>query len=613
MAEFCTDIRDINFVLFEQCGLEQLFGYEKYQGLDRATLEAVLEEAYKFGKNQLAPMNSDGDSEGCTWDNKTGEVKVPKAFRDSYKLFAENGWASLAHSPEFGGQGMPYALTLAANDIFFGSCLSFCLHTLLTSGAAHLIEAFGTDEQKAHYVERMYTGTWAGTMCLTEAGAGSDVGACRTKATPEGDHYLIEGEKIFITFGDHDMNENIIHAVLARIEGAPKGTKGISLFIVPKIRTNPDGSLGEPNDVKCSGIEHKMGIHGSPTCSLVFGDEGKCEGYLLGRENKGMSEMFQMMNEARIQVGLQGSALANAAYQYALQFAKERIQSGDISRKIKGSVPIINHPDVKRMLLWQKAISEGTRSLLLKSAFFYDCSEAADDEAERAKYQGLVELFTPVCKAYASDMGFKSTEHSLQTLGGYGYIKEYPVEQYLRDNKIASIYEGTNGIQALDLVGRKMTRNPGAFQAVIGMMAEMSAKNADIAVLKTELGHLDSARDALLGAAMYFMEVGQKDPMIPLTNATPFLELMGEVTVGWLLLEQACIVYPKLVEVCKEAGVDLADPEALAKLCEDNVDAKFYDGKVKVAKFWANRVLAVAAAEAEVIKSGDQTVLEATL
>ena len=556
MAEFCTDIRDINFVLFEQCGIDQLFGYSKYQELDRATLEAVLEEAYKFGKNQLAPMNADADSEGSSFDKETGQVTLPKAFTESFKLFAENGWASLSHSPEYGGQGMPYSLSLGANDIFFGSCLSFCLHTLLTSGAAHLIETFGTDEQKQLYVERMYTGQWAGTMCLTEAGAGSDVGACRVKATKEGDHYLIEGEKIFISFGDHDLNENIIHAVLARIEGAPKGTKGLSLFIVPKIRANADGSLGEPNDVKCTGIEHKMGIHASPTCTLMFGDEGKCQGYLIGEENKGMRAMFQMMNEARISVGLQGAAVANAAYQYALQFAKERIQSGDLSGKRKGPVAIIHHPDVMRMLLWQKAICEGTRALLLRAAFFYDCSVAADDEAERARYQGLVELLTPVCKAYASDMGFKSTELSLQTLGGYGYIKEYPVEQYLRDNKIASIYEGTNGIQALDLVGRKMTRNPAAFQAYIGMIAELSAKNADHPVLDKELTMLASARDALLGVAMYFMEVGTKDHMVPLSNATPFLELMGEVTVGWLLLEQAVIAHPTLLEVCKAASVD---------------------------------------------------------
>ena len=613
MAEFSTDIRDINFVLFEQCGLTKLFDNPRFQGFDKPTIEAILDEAYKFAKAQLAPLNSPADAEGATYDKATSAVTLPKGFREVYDRFIENGWLALSHTPELGGQGMPYSVSLAANDIFFGACLSFCLKMLLTTGAGHLVEVFGTEEMKNLYCQNMYSGKWAGTMCLTEAGAGSDVGASRTKAFKKDDHYLIEGEKIFITFGDHDLTENIIHAVLARVEGAPPGTKGLSLFLVPKIRVNDDGSLGEANDVRCSGIEHKMGIHASPTCTMVFGENGNCRGWLLGEEGRGMAAMFQMMNEARISVGLQGSALANAAYQYALQYAKERIQGSDLSGKKKGAVAIIDHPDVRRMLLWQKALSEGTRALLIRTATYFDMGESTEDEAERARLHGLVELLTPICKAFASDQGFRSTELSLQTLGGYGYIKEYPVEQYLRDNKIASIYEGTNGIQALDLVGRKLVKNQAAFQAFIGQVAGLCGEHKDHPVLKKDMALLTEAHGALLAAAMYLGQAGAEDRMVPISNATPFLDLFGRVTVGWLLLEQAAIAYPKLVEVCKAAGVDPNDADALGQLCDDNDDARFYDGKIKSAQFYANRELALCPAYAAVMKAGDRTVLDARL
>ena len=613
MAEFCTDIRDIMFVLFEQCGAEKLFGYPKYEGLDRATFEAIIEEANKFATTQLAPMNAAADQFGSVFDKSTGEVKLPEAFKPSYTLFADNGWLALNHSPDFGGQGMPYSLALSCNDFFFGACLSFCLQGLLTTGAAHLVEVFGTDALKQAYVEKMYTGKWAGTMCLTEAGAGSDVGACRTRAIKQDDHYLIEGEKIFISFGEHDLTDNIIHAVLARVEGAPAGSRGLSLFLVPKIRINDDGSLGEANDVKCTGIEHKMGIHASPTCTLMFGENGACKGWLLGEENKGMRAMFQMMNEARISVGLQGAAIANAAYQFALQYAKERVQSKDLSGKTRGAVPIIEHPDVKRLLLWQKAIGEGCRALLIRTAFYADCAEASGDDDERKKNHGLVELLTPVCKAYASDMGFRSTELSLQTLGGYGYIAEYPVEQYLRDNKIASIYEGTNGIQALDLVGRKLVKNAPAFQGLMGTMAKLDGKNADHPVLGKDLAVFAEARGALVAAAMHLAKAGAEDHMVPIANATPFLELFGNVCVGWLLLEQAVLAHPRLQGVCEQANVDPTDGAALATLCADNDEARYYDGKLKVAQFWARQSLAKCRAEADIIMSGDRTLLDVNL
>jgi len=612
MPEFIADVRDLRFNLVEQCRIERLFELPKYKELDLDTINAILDEGYKFAKNQMAPMNAEADAEGVKYDKGTKKVTLPKCFHETYKLYTENGWLSLEHSPEWGGQGMPYSLSLACNDMFFGGCLSFCLNALLTSGAAHLIESFGTDELKKTYLEKMYAGQWAGTMCLTEAGAGTDVGACRTKAKKEGDHYLIEGEKVFISSGDHDLTDNICHAVLARVEGAPAGSKGLSLFAVPKHRVNEDGSLGEFNDVECSGIEHKMGIHASPTCTMVFGGNGKCHGWLLGEENKGMRGMFQMMNEARISVGLQGAALSNAAYQLALAYSKERVQGKDL--RTGKDTTIQFHPDVRQMLMWQKAISEGTRALLLRTAMFYDLSRAAETPEEREKYQGYLELLTPICKAYASDMGFRSIEMSLQTLGGYGYLTEYGVEQLLRDTKIASIYEGTNGIQALDLIGRKMQMKGGEyFKLTAKRMGKLVAENIKHPALAPEFEILGNAIQALVGTAKYFGEVGKEQPAHIVLNATPFLDLFGQVAIGWLLMEQASIAFPKFAGLCKSKGVDMTDFKAMVKLCEEDDEARFLGGKIGVARFYARRALSQCGAKAEALKCGDLSPLETPL
>ncbi|MDF1561831.1 MAG: acyl-CoA dehydrogenase [Deltaproteobacteria bacterium] len=609
MPEFSADVRDLKFVLFEQGGFEKLLETPKYAELDRETAEAMLDEAYKFAREQLAPLNGPADKNGATYDKATSKVTLPEGFKPAYELFSQNGWLSMAHSAEWGGMGMPYSLGLACNDFFFGACLSFCLNALLGVGSAHLIEVFGSDELKKTYLEKMYSGEWAGTMCLTESQAGTDVGALRTKAKRDGDHYLIEGEKIFITFGDHDLTDNIVHAVLARIEGAPEGTKGISLFAVPKYRVNADGSIGEPNDVRCSGIEHKMGIHGSPTCTMVFGENEACHGYLLGEENKGMRAMFQMMNEARISVGLQGASGANAAFRYALDYAKERVQSPDLM-KGKDSRPttIIHHPDVRRMLSWQKAISEGLRALLVRTAIWEDLSHAAEDEAERAKYEGLVALLTPVCKAYASDMGFRSIEMAVQTLGGYGYTSEYPVEQYLRDTKIASIYEGTNGVQALDLVGRKLGLNGGQavqdLSAIVMGTIGATAENPELAGASKALG---GALQDLGGVTMKFAQEGRENPMLPVLNAAPYLDLFGLVVLGWLLLEQASLALPKLEAIAKAKGVDLSDAKARAGLCKDDPEAAYYEGKIQTANFYAARELPLARGKAKAISADDVT------
>ena len=612
MADFVADIRDLKFVLFEQLDMEKLLATERYGAFTRQDVEMIIDQAYKMARDVLGPANVKADQEGCTF--KDGKVTVPKCFHEPFKMFNEGGWQALNHSPEYGGQGAPDCLMMAACDLFFGSNISFNLGALLTTGCAHLIEEWGTEAIKNIYCAKLYSGEWAGTMCLTEAGAGSDVGASKTKARKEGDHYLIEGEKIFITFGDHDLSPNIIHAVLARTEGAPKGTAGLSLFVVPKFRVNPDGSQGEFNDVRCSNIEHKLGIHGSPTCTLVFGQDSKCHGWLLGEENKGIRAMFQMMNEARISVGLQGAAQANAAYQAALVFARERLQGSDI-RQFKNpdapKVPIIKHPDVRMMLMRQKTYAEGMRALLLFSAYCGDRSRAEADERAGAKWQGLLEILTPICKAYCSDMGFRVTEWALQTHGGYGYCREYPAEQYLRDAKIASIYEGTNGIQAMDLVGRKMGLKNGAYLfALMGLLNDFVDAHASHPVLQPQMTLLGAARDAWTEVNGFFMSSAmEKQLMVPLLNASTYLSLTGDLLMAYLLLDQARIAWDKLGPLCQQAGIDPKDGKAVAALAQKHPDVRYYDGKLKGARYFCAYELPQVYAKAAAIKSKDMSAM----
>jgi len=612
MADFVADIRDLKFVLFEQLDMEKLLATERYSGFTRQDVEMIMDQAYKMARDVLSPVNAKMDQEGCTF--KDGKVKVPACYHEPLKLFNEGGWPALSHSPEFGGQGAPDCLMIATCDLFFGANIAFSLGALLTTGCAHLIETWGTQELKDIYCTKMYTGLWGGTMCLTEAGAGSDVGASATKAHRHGDHFLIEGEKIFISFGEQDFTENIVHGVLARIDGAPKGTAGLSLFAVPKYRVNPDGSLGEFNDVRCSNIEHKLGIHGSPTCTLVFGQDGKCEGWLLGEENKGMRAMFQMMNEARISVGLQGAGQANAAYQAALTFAKERLQGSDI-RQFKNpdapKVPIIKHPDVRMMLMRQKVYAEGMRALLLFSAYCGDLGRAAGDEREGQKWQGLLEILTPICKSYCADNGFRVTEWALQTHGGYGYCREYPAEQYLRDAKIASIYEGTNGIQAMDLVGRKMGLKNGAYLfALMGLINDFVDANLEHPVLAPQMKALAAARDTWMEVNGFFMTSAmEKQLMVPLLNASGYLSLTGDLLMAYLLLDQARIACDKLGPLCQAAGVDPMDGKAVAALAKKLPDVRYYDGKIKGARFFCAYELPQVHSKAASIQTKDMSAM----
>jgi alkylation response protein AidB-like acyl-CoA dehydrogenase len=489
---------------------------------------------------------------------------------------------------------------------------SLVAYIFLSIGAGHLIEKYGSEAQKRKYMDRMYAGEWGGTMALTEPEAGSDVGSLKTRAVrrPDGT-YRIYGSKIFITGGDSDLYANIVHPVLARIEGDPAGTKGISIFLVPKFLVNDDGSLGRRNDYSISGIEHKMGLRGSATCAINFGDNGDCYAEILGQERQGMKIMFQLMNEARISVGLQGLGTASAAYLHALQYAGERLQGADIRNFFNPDAPrtpIIAHPDVRRMLLWMKSQVEGMRALVYFCSLCYD----KKDETGEEKWPALLDLLTPVCKAYCTDIGFRVTETAIQVYGGYGYCQDYPVEQFLRDLKIGSIYEGTNGIQALDLVGRKLSQNQG--KGMITLIAEMKSaldRYKSAGAMKECAEELGRAIDLLAGTAAFFGRCAKEGKfLVPVSNAYPFLMMMGTVCLGWLHFWQGGIAAEKLGELCREQKVAEGDPAAMAALLESNREAAFYRGKVLGAKYFIMNILPEAGSYAAGIQSMDMSVVE---
>ena len=443
---------------------------------------------------------------------------------------------------EFGGQGFPHMLRIVINDLMYGACQSFNMAPSLTHGAAHLIESFGSEALKKAYVAKMFDGTWSGTMCLTEPNAGSNLGSLETTAYRAGDLYKIKGSKIFISWGDHDLTENIIHLVLARIDGAPAGVRGISLFVVPKVRIHPDGSLAEPNDVVCTGIEEKLGLHGSPTAALSFGSRDDCHGYLCGEENQGLAHMFQMMNQARINTGVSGMTLASTAYQNALAYCKQRVQGKDIARRQAEDVRIIQHPDVRRMLLWMKAMVDGMRSMIYAGAFWSDFALELPGGEDQTHYQDLVDFMTPIIKAYCSEMGFRVCETAIQCLGGYGYCRDYPLEQYLRDAKIMSLYEGTNGIQALDLMGRKMTLRDGAcFRAYRKEIESFCSRHREHPALGDRVRALQGVAQRLWEAVEELKERERTDPLQWASYCYPALTAFGEATICWRLLDMAVI------------------------------------------------------------------------
>ncbi|KJS29443.1 MAG: acyl-CoA dehydrogenase [Desulfatitalea sp. BRH_c12] len=595
MAQVLVDRRDVDFVLHEQLKIEKISEHEKFAEFTRKTVDLILSEARNLAIKEMLPTLKLSDEQGCTFEK--GQVKVPDSFHKLYHLFREGEWIAMCDTPEFGGQGMPTTVAMAAMNYFNAANFPFTLNAILTHGAGKLVEKFGTDAQKKVFLKKMYTGQWGGTMLLTEPEAGSDVGALTTTAVKNDDGtYSISGNKIFISSGDSDLVENTIHPVLARIEGAPAGTSGISLFLVPKIRVNDDGSLGAANDVVCTGIEEKMGLHGSATCSLTLGGKGQCRGTLLGEVNKGMRAMFVMMNDARLNVGAQAMGCASASFMNALNYARERVQGRNLQATGKDApgVPIIQHPDVRRMLLTMKAYTEGIRSILYYTGYCEDMIRISADAGEKARYQGLIDVLIPIAKGYASDRAFDVCNMGVQLYGGYGYTKEYPQEQLLRDCKITHIYEGTNGIQAMDLLGRKLGLNGG--QAFKDLLDEMTR-----CVSGTQAtGGLEGAASSLAHAIGILSEVAQHleaasrsaKMMDAFAAAYPFMDVTGDTILAWMLLWRASVAARKLEDGAKKS------------------DVPFYEGQIKSARFFINAMLPVTVGKMSAILTDEGTVMD---
>ena len=609
--EYNVDIRDLKFQLFDWLETDQLLAAERFADWDAENVEMVIDEALRIAQHELAPTNEDGDRTGAKWD--AGEVTVPESFKPAYETLCQGGWIGCTANPELGGLGLPEVVGTAVAELFAGANLSLSLANLLTKGAGQLIEDFGGEELKALLCEKLYTGRWGGTMCLTEPQAGSDVGAATSRAVRQEDgSYLISGEKIYITFGEHDLTDNIVHTVLARTPEAPAGTRGLSLFAVPKIRVGEGGVLGEDNDVYCASIEHKLGIHGSPTCSIVFGQNDACQGFLLGQEGEGMRLMFQMMNAARIEVGVQAAAVAGAAQQAALKYARERLQMRHWSgRKGHGQVPIVEHPDVRRLLLSSSAYVQAMRSLLLKASYCHDMSRVSEGE-EAERYHALLEVLTPICKAWPSDWGFRVTEWCLQVFGGYGYTKDYPAEQYLRDAKITSIYEGTNGIQALDFVGRKLRIRGGEIvRELLAAATDTAGRLAGDQQLGRSAGLLGRAVSEL-GEILQQIPGRDDGPLTLVLNAVPVTDSFGTVLGAQHLLEQAVVARRRLDAVLAEKGVE-AGGEAYRELLAGNQDAAFYHNKIQSAVHFCYRALPSVTAHAVAIRDGERAAMDAVL
>jgi alkylation response protein AidB-like acyl-CoA dehydrogenase len=540
MAHFKVNQKDIFFILKDQLNYGSLCSLERNKDLNEKTLDMLVTEAISFARGVVDPLQEIGEKWGVKFEN--GKVSCAPEFRKAFKQYGQDGWTAAARDPKYGGQGFPHMMRIVINDMMYGACQAFNMAPSLTHGAAHLIESFGSEAQKRLFVPKMFTGTWSGTMCLTEPDAGSNLAALQTAAFPEEDHYKIKGSKIFISWGDHDLTENIIHLVLARIDGAPEGVKGISLFIVPKVMVKPDGSPRGSNDVVCTGVEEKLGLHASPTCALSFGSKDECIGYLCGQANKGLSHMFQMMNAARINTGVSGMTLASTAYQNALEYAKARTQGRDVAGRKSGDVPIIDHPDVRRMLLWMKAMVDGMRSMIYTGAFWQDYALELSEGDDKRHYQNLVDFMTPIIKAYCSDMGFRVCETAIQCLGGYGYCKEYPIEQYLRDAKIMSLYEGTNGIQSMDLMGRKMRVNDGAsYSAYKTEIQKFLQVNKEHPQLGDNVEHLSHVFKRIDQMATELKDKMTADPLQWASNTYPALLAFSEITMAWRLLDMGII------------------------------------------------------------------------
>ncbi len=591
MTTLLVDERDQLFVLDEMLEIEGLCGFSKFAEHSQSEIHMVLAEAHKFAKSELYPTNVEADRNGCVYDPETQTVTFPECLHKPYEQFKEAGWLAMCDSPEVGGSGLPLTVGTAVSELFYAG--SFCLYgaAQLSHAGAKVIEKYGTDEQKTLYMTRLFSGEWMGSMCLTEPDAGSDVGAIRTSAKPNDDGtYSISGTKIFITAGEHDLTENIIHMVLARVVGDPPGTKGLSLFIVPKHLADAGGTIIERNDVVCTGIEHKMGLHGLATCTMVYGDRGLCTGYLLGERGKGIEEMFVMMNEQRLLVGLEGLSFSSAAFLHAVDYASKRIQGVSVypSKGDKtGPVAIINHPDVKRMLLTMKAHVEGGRALAYFTSYCIDRAGVARGEVAE-HWRGLVDLMIPIVKAYLTGNAWEVTGMAIQCAGGYGYCSDYPFERPARDCKITAIFEGTNGIQSMDLMFRKLIGNRlENFRHLMSRFDRTIQRADEISGLKIYAEAVKEAKVGLENTVGQFLEWADGQNRLHLyAKAAPFLEAMGDVILGWLHLWQLTVAYPKLLDF-----IGNKTEEEAGQILRNNRNAAFYYGKVLSAKFYIGTIL----------------------
>ncbi len=589
MSEYVAPIAEMKFVIEELAGLEQLNTISAFEEATAELADAVLAEAAKLAEEVLSPLNRIGDVQGSQLDGDV--VHTPEGWREAYKTFVESGWTSLAGNPEFGGQGLPNLVATAVSEMWNSANLSFALCPMLTQGATDAIEHHAERKYKDLYVPKMVSGEWTGTMNLTEPQAGSDLSAVRTRAVPEGGHYRITGQKIFITYGEHDLTENIIHLVLARLPDAPEGTRGISLFIVPKFLVNEDGSLGERNDVRCVSLEHKLGIHASPTAVMSFGDGDGAIGYLVGEENRGLMYMFTMMNAARHAVGLEGVAITERAYQLALEFARERIQGQPVGPSGGCRVPIIEHPDVRRMLLQMKSHVEAMRALAYVCASAYDIAAKSPDRDAAAYAARRGDLLTPIVKGWSSETGIEMASLGMQIHGGMGFIEETGAAQYLRDVRITTIYEGTTGIQAADLVGRKTLRDGGA--AAGELLAEI---DADTAALDTDDPRFKDIRAALERATAdvravleWMSRVQREEPRLPAAASVHYLKLLGVTCGGWQMARSA--------KICRD------------KLAAGEAEVTFSETKIATAHYFAVQAMPQTSALRETIVSGSESVL----
>ena len=590
MSTYAAPIRDMKFVVKELVGLDDITALPGCEEVTPDLVDAVLEEAGNFATGVLDPINIPGDRIGARLEKSV--VTAAPGFKEAFKQFSAGGWPGLNCDPQYGGQGLPHIVSAQTSEMWNSANMSFCLCPMLTAGVVAALMRHGSDQQKDMYLPNLVSGKWTGTMNLTESQAGSDLSAVRTRAVPEGDHYRLHGTKIFITWGEHDMAENIIHMVLARTPDAPEGVKGISLFVVPKFMVNKDGSPGKRNDVNCVSIEHKLGIHGSPTCVMAYGEAEGAVGYLIGEENRGLEFMFTMMNFARLEVGIEGVAIAERAYQHALEFARNRVQGREIGVKSGDRVSIIHHPDVRRMLMSMKAQTEAMRALATLASAHLDKALLHPDKGARANSQALFDLLTPVVKGWCTEQSIEIASLGVQVHGGMGFVEETGAAQYLRDARITTIYEGTTGIQANDLVGRKVAYEKGAtIKIVIAQMRSCANELNKVSHPGLAAIHksLTEGIDALGEATDWLLATYPSNMKAASAGAVPFLKLFGTVAGGWQMARAALI--------------------AKKRLDEETDDYDFYRAKLGTARFYAEHILPLAQAYRHEVVDGSTSVL----